>query len=159
MIDGEEEVQVDSAPVKASDEELCSSAHGDRYRGMAAGMAGSAGPSQDPHALISAEIRGTPKTRARQDAGRPCYRTTRLQPVRFPVRQLRSPVRSAALRSSPKAAQGIPEDAAELRQDIARTIEYQSKAQSVYLKGYQDEVEGGYGFCRVSRRYVDDESE
>ena len=57
------------------------------------------------------------------------------------------------------AGNGATEKTAELRQDIARTIEYRSKAQAVYLQGYQDAVEGGYGFNRVSRRYISDETD
>lgn len=54
---------------------------------------------------------------------------------------------------------GATEKSAELRQDLTRTIEYQSMAQSAYLRAGQDMFEGSYGFCRVTRRYVDEEDE
>lgn len=54
---------------------------------------------------------------------------------------------------------GANDKTALLRENIARTIEYRSNAQSIYLQCYQDCVEGGYGYFRVSRRYVSDDSD
>lgn len=54
---------------------------------------------------------------------------------------------------------GANDKTALLRENIARTIEYRSQAQSIYLQCYQDCVEGSYGFFRVSRRYVSDDSD
>lgn len=95
--------------------------------------------------------------KARADAGRPCISHDELNQYVFQcVNSARQSKRGIKIEP---AGGGATEKTAELRQSIARTIEYQSKAQSVYLKAYQDEVEGGYGFCRVSRRYVNDESD
>jgi Phage P22-like portal protein len=94
---------------------------------------------------------------ARDDAGRPCISHDELNQYVFQcVNSARQSKRGIKIEP---AGSGATEKSAELRQDIARTIEYQSKAQSVYLKAYQDEVEGGYGFARVSRRYVNDETD
>ncbi len=49
---------------------------------------------------------------------------------------------------------GASDKTAELRQDIVRTVEYRSKAQSAYLRAGQDMAEGSYGFFRVARKYV-----
>lgn len=54
---------------------------------------------------------------------------------------------------------GANDKTALLRENIARTIEYRSQAQSIYLQCYQDCVEGSYGFFRVSRRYISDDSD
>lgn len=54
---------------------------------------------------------------------------------------------------------GATEKTALLHENMARTIEYRSQAQSIYLQCYQDCVEGGYGYFRVSRRYVSDDSD
>lgn len=95
--------------------------------------------------------------RARSDAGRPCISHDELNQYIFQcVNSARQSKRGIKIEPS---RNGATEKTAELRQDIARTVEYQSKAQSVYLRGYQDEVEGAYGFCRVSRRYISDDSD
>ena len=57
------------------------------------------------------------------------------------------------------AGNGATDKTAELRQDLIRTIEYRSRAQDVYLRAAQDMFEGGYGFFRVSRRYVSKDSD
>ena len=54
---------------------------------------------------------------------------------------------------------GATDKTAELQQDLARTTEYRSKAQSAYLRGYQDMLEGSYGYFRVRRKYVVDDPE
>ena len=90
-------------------------------------------------------------------AGRPCLSHDELNQYVFQcVNSARQSKRG--IKIEPAGGQAT-QKTAELRQDIARTIEYQSKAQAVYLQGYQDEVEGGYGFNRVSRRYVDEDSD
>jgi Phage P22-like portal protein len=50
--------------------------------------------------------------------------------------------------------EGTDDRTAELMQDIVRTIEYRSRAHSCYMQAYADEVEGGYGFVRLTRSYV-----
>jgi hypothetical protein len=52
------------------------------------------------------------------------------------------------------AGEGSNDDSANLRQDLIRTIEYDSDAASVYANAYQDMVEGSYAFFRICRRYV-----
>jgi hypothetical protein len=52
---------------------------------------------------------------------------------------------------------GSSEKSALLRQDIIRTIEYDSNGPSVYASAYQQMVEGSYAFFRISRRYVTDQ--
>lgn len=95
--------------------------------------------------------------KARADAGRPCISHDELnQYVNEVVNAARQSKRGIKIEP---AGNGATDKTAELRQDIARTIEYRSRAQSIYLKAYQDEVEGGYGFCRVSRRYLNDDTD
>lgn len=89
-------------------------------------------------------------------AGRPCISHDELNQYVFQcVNAARQNKR--AIKIEP-AGNGATDKTAKLREDIARTIEYRSKAQSIYLQAYQDEVEGGYGFLRISRRYISDDS-
>ena len=53
--------------------------------------------------------------------------------------------------------EGSSDETAALRQDLIRTIEYDSDAPSIYAKAYQDMVEGSYSFFRVTHRYVSDQ--
>lgn len=90
--------------------------------------------------------------KARKDAGRPCISHDELnQYVNQCVNSARQNKRG--IKIEPKG-NGATDKTAELRQDLVRTIEYHCNAKNIYLQAYQDEVEGGYGFCRVSRRYV-----
>lgn len=57
------------------------------------------------------------------------------------------------------AGSGATDKTAELHEDIVRTVEYKSDAPAIYLQAYQDEVEGGYGFCRISRLYINDDTD
>jgi|SRR5579884_71461 len=94
--------------------------------------------------------------RARQDAGRPCINHDELgQYVNACVNNLRQNPR--AIQIEP-AGGGASEKTAALRQGLIRSIEYRSQAQSVYLTAFQNMVEGSYGFARISRRYVSDDS-
>jgi hypothetical protein len=46
------------------------------------------------------------------------------------------------------------EKAAELRQDIIRTVEYQSNGPNAYMTAYESCLQSSYGFFRIGRRYV-----
>lgn len=95
--------------------------------------------------------------KARAKNGRPCISHDELnQYVNQCVNAARQNKRGIKIEP---AGNGANDKTAELREDIARTIEYRSRAQSIYLKAYQDEVEGGYGFCRVTRRYLSNDSD
>lgn len=90
-------------------------------------------------------------------AGRPCISHDELNQYVFQcVNAARENRRGIKIEP---AGNGATDKTALLREDIARTIEYRSKAQAVYLQGYQDCVEGAYGFMRISRRYVSDDSD
>ncbi len=54
---------------------------------------------------------------------------------------------------------GANDKTATLRENLTRTIEYRSQAPSIYMQTYQDCVEGGYGYLRISRRYISDDSD
>ena len=149
------------APVKPSDVKALLKRIRDRYRDRLQAQARRWDPTARSSCAISAAIGGTPKTGwARRDAEQyRAYRTTSLTSTFSSASTpLASP--SEASRSSPRAAEH-PKKTAELRPGPSPEPSISSpRLQSVYLgKGYQDEVEGGYGFCRVSRRYVDDESD
>lgn len=94
---------------------------------------------------------------AREGAGRPCLNQDELnQYVNQCVNNARQNPRG--IKVEPEG-NGANDKTASFREDLVRTIEYRSKAQSIYLQAFQDEVEGGYGFVRVSRKYVDNDSD
>jgi hypothetical protein len=93
--------------------------------------------------------------KAREDAGRPCVNHDELnQYVNQGVNNLRQNKRG--IKIEPRG-NGASDKTAELRQDLVRTIEYDSKAQSAYLRAGQDMFEGSYGFFRISRKWVLDD--
>lgn len=95
--------------------------------------------------------------KARADAGRSCINHDELnQYCNQAINSARQNKRGIKL---DPAGDGASEKSAEFRQNLIRQIEYKSKAQSVYLSAYRDEIEGGYGFCRISRRYVRPDSD
>jgi hypothetical protein len=92
--------------------------------------------------------------RARKDAGRPCLSQDELtQYVNQAVNNARQNRRGIKVEP---AGNGSSDKTAEFRQNLIRGIEYKSKAQSAYLRAYQDMVEGSYGFIRIGRKYVSD---
>jgi hypothetical protein len=95
--------------------------------------------------------------KARKDANRPAISHDELnQYINQGVNGLRQNKRG--IKVEPRG-NGANDKTAELRQDLIRTIEYRSKAQSVYCRAGQDMYEGSYGFFRVSRKYVANESD
>jgi hypothetical protein len=104
---------------------------------------------------ISGDPWTTEDRRARKDAGRPCINHDELsQYVYQTVNSMRQNRRG--IKVDPRG-EGSTDESATLRQDIIRTIEYDSNGPSIYAKAYQDMVEGSYSFFRVSRRYVTDQ--
>jgi hypothetical protein len=99
-----------------------------------------------------------PKDRkARDEAGRPCINHDELgQYVNQAVNNVRQNKRG--IKVDPKG-EGSNDQSANLRQDLIRTIEYDSNAASIYAAAYQDMVEGSYSFFRISRRYLSDDPE
>lgn len=94
--------------------------------------------------------------KAREDAFRPCISHDELsQYVNAVVNNARQNKRG--IKFSPSGA-GADDNTAMLREDLVRTIEYRSQAQSAYITAYQQCVEGSYGFFRLSRKYVSDQS-
>jgi portal protein len=95
--------------------------------------------------------------KARADAGRPCISHDELnQYVNQAVNSARQSKRGIKIEP---LRNGADEHTAELHENLIRAIEYNSRAQSVYLKAFQCCVEGSYGFARVSRRYIDRRSD
>lgn len=89
--------------------------------------------------------------KARADAGRPCINHDELnQYVNQFVNSLRQNKRGIKIEP---AGNGATDKTAELRQDLARTVEYRSKGLAAYLGAGQDMAEGSYGFFRLTRRY------
>src|SRR5215831_7447896 len=104
-------------------------------------------------------IRGDPweagDRKARTEAGRPVVNHDELnQYVNQAVNNLRQNKRGIKVEPGGNGADG---KSAGLRQDIIRTIEYRSKAQSAYLRAGQDMFEGSYGFFRIGRKYLIDD--
>jgi hypothetical protein len=94
--------------------------------------------------------------RERKDAGRPCINHDELgQYVNACVNSARQ--NKKGIKIEP-AGRGATPKTAETRQGIVRRIEYRSMAPSIYVTQFQAMVEGSYGFFRISRRYVSDDS-
>lgn len=94
-----------------------------------------------------------PKDRKfREDNDRPCMTWDELSPY---VNQLINDPRQnkRAIKVAPVGS-GANDATAELRGDIIRGIEYNSKAQSAYTTGFQGAAERSYGYWRVGKRYV-----
>jgi len=53
---------------------------------------------------------------------------------------------------------GSNDEKAELRGNKIREIEYKSKAQMAYIKGYECAVQGSIGFAKVGKRYISPDS-
>jgi hypothetical protein len=95
--------------------------------------------------------------KARKDAGRPCINHDELnQYINQGVNNLRQNKRGIKIEPY---GNGANDKTAELRQDLVRTIEYRSKAQSAYLRAGQDLFEGSYGFFRITLKYVSNDSD
>lgn len=93
--------------------------------------------------------------KARKDAGRPCINHDELnQYINHAVNNARQNKKGIQVDpvGSTTEAQSL------LRQDLIRTAEYRSRAQSAYLTAYQAMLEGSYGFFGISRRYVENEN-
>lgn len=88
----------------------------------------------------------------REDNDRPCMTWDELSPY---INQLINDPRQnkRAIKVNP-VGNGANDKTAELRGDIIRSIEYNSKAQSAYTTGFQGAAERSYGFWRVGKRYV-----
>ena len=88
---------------------------------------------------------------ARVDADRP---TLALDELSQYVNQLINDPRQnkRAIKIDPKGA-GATDQTAELRANIIRDIEYNSRAQAAYTTGFQGAVERSYGYWRVGARY------
>jgi Phage P22-like portal protein len=93
--------------------------------------------------------------KAREDVGRPCINHDELaQYINQTVNTMRQNKRG--IKVDPRG-EGSTDQTATLRQDLIRTIEYDSDAPSIYAKAYQDMVEGSYAFFRITHRYVSDQ--
>lgn len=98
-----------------------------------------------------------PKDRQfREDHDRPCMTWDELSPY---INQLVNDPRQnkRAIKVSPAGA-GADDDTAELRGNIIRAIEYNSKAQSAYTTGFQGAAERSYGYWRIGKRFVSGET-
>ncbi len=100
---------------------------------------------------IAGNVWDTKDRKARESAGRPCINHDELnQYVNHAINNARQNKRG--IKVDPVGA--TSEKQSELKQDIIRTAEYRSRAQSAYLTGYQSMLEGSYGVYGISRRYV-----
>jgi hypothetical protein len=91
---------------------------------------------------------------AREDAGRPCISSDELgQYLNQAINNIRQNKR--AVKVTPKGA-GADDKKAEKRAAIIRGIEYKSNAQAAYTTAFQQNIEGSYGFWRLSLSSVSD---
>ena len=90
--------------------------------------------------------------KAREAAKRPCIALDELNQY---VHQLVNDVRinKRAIRVLPKGS-GATDQTAETDQGIIRQIEYASKAQAAYRTAFEGAAQRGYGFARISKRWV-----
>lgn len=88
----------------------------------------------------------------REANGRPCMTWDELNPY---INQLINDPRQnkRAVKVDPVGS-GANDKTAELRGNIIRTIEYNSKAQSAYTTAFQGAAERSYGYWRIGKRYV-----
>jgi hypothetical protein len=94
--------------------------------------------------------------KAREDAGRPCISHDELtQYVNSAVNNLR--MNKRAIKISPKG-NGANDQTAELHQDLIRTEEYESQAQAAYITAAEAAISGSYGFFKIRREYISDDS-
>lgn len=95
--------------------------------------------------------------KAREEADRPCISHDELgQYVNTAVNGVRQNKRG--IKADPYGY-GSNEQTALLRQDIIRTIEYESNAPSIYASAFQAMVEGSYAFFRIGRKYASDDAD
>lgn len=94
--------------------------------------------------------------KAREAAGRPCISHDELtQFVNQAVNNLR--LNKRAIKISPKG-NGANDQTAELHQDLIRTEEYESQAQAAYITAAEAAISGSYGFFKIRREYISDDS-
>lgn len=91
---------------------------------------------------------------ARIKAGKPCLTINRLPQF---VAQVVGDIRINRPGIKVRPAEDGDEDVAELRQDLIRSIEHASKAQSVYANAGTSQVACGIGQFRVAVEYVSDD--
>jgi hypothetical protein len=138
----------------SKDEELLTEIR-DRYKAYETAWAKIREERNTDVKYISGDPWTTEDRRARKDAGRPCINHDELsQYVYQTVNSMRQNRRG--IKVDPRG-EGSSDQTAALRQDIVRTIEYDSNGPSIYAKAYQDMVEGSYAFFRVSRKYVSEQ--
>lgn len=98
----------------------------------------------------------TREREARKAAGRPCLHFDELGQH---VNQLINDVRASkrAIEVNPAGGDAANDANARYRADQIRQIEYRSNALHVYSSGFQETVQRGYGFWRVTSRFVRDQ--
>jgi hypothetical protein len=89
---------------------------------------------------------------AREKDGRPCLELDELNQY---TNQLINDVRRSkrAIKVVPKG-NGANDKTARLRQGLIRQIEYQSKAQTAYVAGFENAIQRSFGCWRVSKHWV-----
>ena len=127
----------------------------DRYKAYDAAWADTRKERNTDVKYISGDPWDPKDRKAREDAGRPCINHDEcFQFVSQLVNTMRQNKRG--IKVDPRG-EGSSDETAALRQDLIRTIEYDSDAPSIYAKAYQDMVEGSYSFFRITHRYVSDQ--
>lgn len=91
----------------------------------------------------------------RRLAGRPCLTVNRLPQF---VAQVVGDVRINRPGIKVRPVEDADKDMAEVREGLIRSIEHQSRAQSVYVKAAQDQVSCGRGAFRIDVEYAADDA-
>lgn len=93
---------------------------------------------------------------ARKDAERPMLAMDEL--AQFTNQLINDPKQNPrAIKINPKG-DGATDQTARTREDLIRSIQYNSRAQAAFTTGFQGAVQRSYGFWRVGARYRDDDS-
>ena len=145
-----------NATSKISDEDLLLEIR-DRYKSYDLQWKDSRRERETDMRYITGDPWSIEDRKARKDADRPCISHDELgQYVNACVNGVRQNKRG--VKADPYGF-GSDEQTALLRQDIIRTIEYESNAPSIYAGAFQAMVEGSYAFFRIGRKYSSDDAD
>ena len=147
----DDELELEQPDVPEQDEKLLDEIR-ERYRYFDDAWREIRDESRKDRKFISGDPWDEEDRKAREDNGRPCISHDELtQYLNVAINNVRQNKRG--IRVEPEG-HGANEQTAELHQDLIRTIEYRSNAAAAYVTGYENALQGSYGWFRITRRYV-----